>query len=637
MSDFHFIRPWWLLAFIVLFLSLRLIKQLTISQSGWQQFIPKHLNNVLISANNNSKPISLILPFIIGTLAILALAGPTWEKQPQPVYQVNRGSVLIMDMSYSMYSTDVQPNRLTRARFKAIDLLNSINEGDIGLVAYAGDAFVISPLTEDINNIKLLLPSLTPEIMPVLGSNPLAALDLANTMLKNAGHITGDIYWFTDGIDQSDRQDIIEWARKHGHHLNILGIGTNQGAPIKLPNGELMKDDNGAIIVPPLSSDLLTSIAKHTSGKYQSMAVDNSDIKALTEQTLTSEEQKKAKKSSDNVGDQWQEFGPYLVLLMLPLLLSLFRRGALLVMLPFTFFLMPSSNSYASVWQDLWKTPQQQAQQQFDNKHYKEAAKKFKDPLWQGSAYYKAGDYEQAFNAFSKVNSAQAKYNQGNALAKMQKLDEAIKAYDEALKIDPNLTQAADNKALLEQLKKQQQQNKDQQNKSDKDQSNKDQKDKNQQGNDSGDNKDQQQKQQESQNSEQQKNDQQQQKSSADDNNNQMNNDQNSKQESEQKKQEDKNNAAEQKKQQEQEDEQKKAQQAKQAQAEKDNKQKSKPEQASALSAEEQKKQQEAQQKYQQILNKVTDDPYLLLRNKMQLEYQKRRQNGEISGVKKKW
>lgn len=146
MSDFHFLRPWWLLAILALIFSLHLLKKYRLSQSGWQQLLPKHLAKVLVDGQQQQKSLSLSLPFIIGLLAITALAGPTWKKLPQPVYQIARGSVLIMDMSYSMYSTDISPNRLTRARFKAVDLLEQLNEGEIGLIAYAGDAFTISPL-----------------------------------------------------------------------------------------------------------------------------------------------------------------------------------------------------------------------------------------------------------------------------------------------------------------------------------------------------------------------------------------------------------------------------------------------------------------------------------------------------------
>ena len=238
MTDFHFIRPLWLIAIVIVFFALYLLKRFRLSQSGWQQFLPRHLATALLEGDNGNsqvktnKPRSLVIPLLIGLLTIIALAGPTWNKLPQPVYQTERGSVLIMDMSYSMYATDLIPNRLTRARYKAIDLLEQLSDGEIGLIAYAGDAFIISPLTEDVNNIKLLLPALSPDIMPELGSNPISALMLADKMLKNSGHVKGDIYWLTDGIDSEDIQDITEWSRAVPHQLNILGIGTKTGAPI---------------------------------------------------------------------------------------------------------------------------------------------------------------------------------------------------------------------------------------------------------------------------------------------------------------------------------------------------------------------------------------------------------------------
>ena len=178
-NNFHFIRPWWLLAFFTLLIVLFILKKIRYYQSPWQHFIPAHLANALLEnsqskgkQSTSSQPHYWVKPFIIGSCIIIALAGPAWQKLPQPVYQLERGAVLIMDMSYSMLATDVKPNRLTRARYKAIDLLKRINEGDVGLIAYAGDAFIISPLTQDIKNIELLLPSLSPDIMPVLLPTP---------------------------------------------------------------------------------------------------------------------------------------------------------------------------------------------------------------------------------------------------------------------------------------------------------------------------------------------------------------------------------------------------------------------------------------------------------------------------------
>ena len=642
LANFHFIRPLWLLAIALLFLVLWLLKKHHFHQSPWQNFLPPHLSGALIEGAGNSslstkQPLQdrffLIKPFFIGLLTIIALAGPAWQKLPQPVYQTERGSVLMMDMSYSMYATDIKPNRLTRARFKAVDLLNKINDGDVGLIAYAGDAFVISPLTQDIKNIELLLPSLTPEIMPELGSNPYAALTLAHEMLINAGHLTGDIYWFTDDVDNNELNDIFDWSNKYGHRLNILGIGSPNGAPIKLPSGELLKDDNGAIVVPRLPTQKLQSLASRGQGNYQTISNGDGDIDNLImtfDPNNNNNNQQQQK--SQQTGDQWQEQGAWLLLLVLPLALSYFRRGGAILLLPLTcstliFSLslsLVSPTSYANeeventptpsflqeTWQDLWQTKDQQAQKQYDQENYQGAAQQFENTQWQGSAHYKAGNYQEALDAFTQgeqANTSNSLYNQGNALAQMQKYQQAIDAYKKALKKNPDLQDAKDNIEKIEQQQKKEQEQKQEQS----DQS----KDDKSEG-DKSENKD-------DQRQSQDKNDEQQEQQSSED----AANESQSKDE-QQKNSESKNNEKESKN----KTEQKKEELAKQ---EKESAEESKEKTAAQIAAEQQAK--ETTQKHQQLLNKVTDDPYLLLRNKMKLEYQKRRQDGASHGVQKKW
>lgn len=664
-NNFHFIRPWWLLAFFALFIVLFILKKIRYYQSPWQHFIPNHLANALLENSKNkgtqstsSQPRYWLKPFIIGSCIIIALAGPAWQKLPQPVYQLERGAVLIMDMSYSMYATDVKPNRLTRARYKAIDLLKKVNEGDVGLIAYAGDAFIISPLTQDIKNIELLLPSLSPDIMPVHGANAFAALTLADKTLKNAGHVSGDIYWFTDDIDKEEMSDIYDWANNNSHKVNILGVGSKTGAPIKLSSGKLLKDNKGAIVIPKLPESRLAAISKRSRGVYHTMTNDDSDIKALTAHLNSSLDDKVDSGSSTNAngqqsehqskqamqGDQYQEQGPWFLIIILPLLLTYFRRGSSILaitwLMPLTLLFSLSSispvsfaasdsdtvkssekstsdssvNSASQLWQDLWQTSDQQAQAHYQHKDYPQAAKQFEDTQWQGSAHYKAGDYEQALKAFKQSDSAQALYNQGNSLAQLQKVDEAIDAYKKALEKDPKLNDAKDNLEKLEAFKKQQEQKEqesqgDQKDQDSEDQSQGDQQEQKEKGN---------QESQEGQKDSQDQSEGEQQQS-----------------DQEQEKQDDKLDKQAQDAQQKSQDEQQKEEQAKQVEAS-DDEQDPNDEKSLAQQASDSKKQ-ETEQKHQQLLNKVTDDPYLLLRNKMRLEYQKRRSEGTPQGVTKKW
>ena len=612
MADFHFIRPLWLAAIIMVIVAIYLLKKYRISQSGWQQLLPKHLSTLLIDDKKQGKSLSLTLPFIIGTLVIIALAGPTWKKLPQPVYQVAKGSVIIMDMSYSMYATDLKPNRVTRARYKAIDLLTFINEGDIGLVAYAADAFTISPLTEDVNNIRLLLPSLTPDLMPEAGSNPLSAFVLAAEMLKNSGHVEGDIYWFTDGIDADDSADIYQWSDDNPYRINIMAVGTVAGAPIKLSNEQLMKDDNGAIIIPKLSPARLAAVTQRASGNFVMLKNDDSDIEQLSNHLVNNNINKKS--ANENSGDQWQEFGPYLLLVLLPLVLGYFRRGVLFALMPICLLVTSPKPVHADIWQDLWKTKDQQGQKSFNEKDFTNAAQQFNNPLWQGSAHYQAGDYQQALDAFEQGDSADALYNQGNALAKLQQLDKAIKAYDKALAKSPDHQDAKTNKALVEELKQQQQDQQDQE--SDNDQQQEQDSDDEQQGEQQGEKE-----QQDQQGNQQEKEQEQEQEQNSEQNKQQA---EQNKEEGEAKEEQDREQETDAEQEQEQEQGA-----AKEQQNPEQNKQQGQ------ITPSQQD--QEEQQKLQQLLNKVTDDPYLLLRNKMQLEYQKRQNNRSSVGVKKKW
>jgi len=675
-SNFHFIRPWWLLAFFALFIVLFLLKKIRYYQSPWQHFLPPHLAGALLessqsqtnrneSKGGSSKNIYWLKPFIIGCCVIIALAGPAWQKLPQPVYQLERGGVLIMDMSYSMYATDVKPNRLTRARYKAIDLLKKIHEGDVGLIAYAGDAFIISPLTQDVKNIELLLPSLSPDIMPVSGANALAALTLAGKTLNNAGHVSGDIYWFTDDIDNEELSSVYDWAKNNNHKVNILGVGTKSGAPIKLNSGELLKDNRGAIVVPKLPVGKLSAIAQSSRGVYHTMTNNDSDIKALTahlsvdlDDNINSDSSNEQESEELMQGDQYQEHGPWLLIIILPLLLSYFRRGtsilAIAWIMPMTLMFSLASispNSYAALpnseqatntatntaastvtnsnsapnapppsgatkfWQDLWQTSDQQAQQHYQAEDYQQAAEQFEDSQWQGSAHYKAGEYEQALQAFQQSDTAQSLYNQGNSLAQLQKIDEAIEAYKQALAKDPDLTDAKENLAQLEALKKQQEEQKqDSNDKSDEQSEEKSDEDKQEQGDkqdgekgENGESQDQPQDGEQSPGENQEQSEEEKEQAAKD--------------AQEAKDNEEQNN---------EESEEDKAAQAKESEEEQG-------EEKSLAQQISDKKAQETDQKHQQLLNKVTDDPYLLLRNKMRLEYQKRKNNSQPPGVTKQW
>lgn len=613
MSEFHLLRPWWLLALIpVALLYWRLLYSQK-HQAGWHQWLPGHLSKVLVKSGSQPSLWPCHRFMLIAILAILALCGPTWERLPQPVYQLESGQVVIMDMSPSVLADDISPNRLTRMRYKAIDLVRAGLDGDTGLIAYADDAFIISPLTADNRNLMNLIPSLSPDIMPAQGSEPKLALELADDLLKNAGYPQGDIYWLTDGISSSELSQLSSYLRSIDHRVSILAVGTEEGAAIRDSSGRLLKDNNQVIIAKTYPSRL-SDLASITGGAFSSVTADNSDINKLINQPPLTREGKDS--DDQQQGDAWRDMGPYVALFILPIMLFSWRRGNLLspvlltILLPVVSFSPDVHAEQESFWEKQLLNQEQRAQRLYLEEAYQQAANLSNTPLRQGAALYREGDYEAAAEAFSQDESAEAQYNLGNALAQQQQYDAAIEAYDNALKQRPEWSEAAENKQLAEQLKQQQES----QGSGDSDESSGESDSENNESSDK--------------NSEQNGDNEEQQSSQSNNNDGPPNPDERGQQdgepEPEQKEQEPESSQEEVQEQQRQEESAENKEQRGEMLQQQMQDGEIDPEKAQQL---------------EQWMNRVPDDPSILLRNKMLLESQKRRQRrtSEPQGEDKKW
>ena len=457
-SDFHFIRPLWLLGIIPAALCLLMINKLAHQAGNWSKVISPELLPFLMQSNAQGEN-RLTRSFMMGAagcwlLFCLALAGPSWNQLPQPVHKDDAALVLMLDLSPSMLAEDVAPSRLIKARYKMIDILKARQQGFTGLVVYGGEAFTVSPLTEDGNTIISLIPTLHPGLLPVYGSNTEDAIDAAMDLIKNAGYQQADILLLTDGVSRAAFGDISSQLKSRNIRLHILGIGTAEGAPIPMGNGGFVKDKNGSILLPKLDSSALRQLADLGGGKFVSMSNDDSDINHLLQAVASDFPETTV--VSDQTFDVWEDYGYWLILLLLPLLLASFRKGVVFVII-LAPTLLNAPPTEASIWQGLWLTDDQQGYKALQQGDAEAAQGLFENPQWQASVAYKNQDYKTAVEQYSQGKSADDSYNLGNALARSGDLDGAIKAYDQALTIKPDMDDAIANRQLVEQLKQQQQ------------------------------------------------------------------------------------------------------------------------------------------------------------------------------------
>ena len=450
-AEFHFLRPDWLWALpAVVLLTLALARR-QLAPGSWQRIVdPALIPFVLSRRQMKGMSQRWWLVALGGVLATLALAGPSWNRVEQPVFRSEQAIVVALDMSRSMDAQDVSPSRLLRAKLKILDILEARSSGQTALIVYSANAFTVTPLTTDSDTVAALVNSLATDIMPSRGSYPLAAISKGRQLLEQAGVLFGEVVLITDGGASPQAIDAAEELRDAGFTLSVLGVGTLDGAPIPRAGGGFVTDRSGKIVVPRLESDGLRELAAAGGGRYATLSADDRDIDLL----LSGEVGSGAASDQSLATDQWQEEGPWLLLLLVPLASLAFRRGWVLMLL--VFVLPVSEPAYAFDWDDLWQTKDQQGREQLNDGNAADAANLFEDPLWKAVARYRSGDYPDSAAGFAEHEDADNLYNFGNALARMGEFESAVAAYERALEIDPAAEDAAYNRDLIKELMEQQ-------------------------------------------------------------------------------------------------------------------------------------------------------------------------------------
>jgi len=431
LAEFHWLRPEWLWALPFIAALTYVLARRRLAPGSWQSVVDPALVPYVLSRSQVKKlGYRWWLILFGGIIAVFSLAGPSWNRVEQPVFRSDQAMVVALDLSRSMDAQDLTPSRLVRARLKILDILERRSGGQTALVVYSSNAFAVTPLTNDADTVAALVNSLSTDIMPSRGSYPLAAITKGQQLLEQAGVVFGEVLLITDGGTSPAAERAAEELQDSGYSLSVLGVGTTEGAPIPRAGGGFVTDRSGNIAVPRLEATGLRRLAAAGGGRYAVMTADDQDIDIL----LSGAVGNGSATDESLATDQWQEEGPWLLLLLLPI-------AALA----------------AFSWDDLWLTKDQQAQRLLDEGSAPDAADLFEDPGWRAVANYRAGEYGGSAAGFADVEGVRSLYNLGNALARLGEFQSAINAYDEVLEIDPESEDALYNRDLLQEMLEQSQ------------------------------------------------------------------------------------------------------------------------------------------------------------------------------------
>ncbi|WP_372985100.1 VWA domain-containing protein [Marinobacter sp.] len=456
MADFHFLRPLWLLLLLAVPVLVVILRNAGHGDSGWSRLIPAPLLSPLIRSGGqqNGRGGSPLVPVSLALVILaVALAGPAWREAPTPLKQPGDSLVMVLDLSLSMLATDVEPDRLTRAKRKIRDILKT-REGSLnGLVVYAADAHVVTPLTDDARTIEAMLKVLDPTIMPAQGNRADLAVTRATELLQQGAPGKGKILLITDDVREGYLPGITHALAGTPYTLSTLMVGTEGGGPIPLAKRGFMRE-NGEIVITRADPGALSDVAAETGGSFHALTLDDTDVEALKLAPEDSDDWQSA--DSDQTVNRWQDDGYWLLWLALPLILLGWRRGGFAVLALLILPLMPEPARAAS-WDSLWQREDQRAPELI-RKDPEQAARELETPSWRAPALYRSGEYEQAAKLFGSLDGPEADYNRGNALARAGKLEQALDAYESALAQAPEMEDARHNRDLVEQLLEQQQQ-----------------------------------------------------------------------------------------------------------------------------------------------------------------------------------
>jgi Ca-activated chloride channel family protein len=454
LSDFHFLRPLWLLLAVFGALLPVLWRRSRDLQRRLRGNIAEHLlPHLLITPQDQQRlrPVHLVCALLV--LGAIAAAGPTWE-QDRPDFLENRAPLIIaVDLSPSMDASDISPSRLEATKHKLHDLIQRRAGARNALIAYAGSAHLVLPATDDPALLDTFIQALSTDLIGKPGKNVGAVIDQAKRLLA-AEKTPGTLLLITDGADTSALAGLDKKLQGSELQVLILAVGSSDGGIIHDASGQPRIDSNGRPQLGSFDQSAIKQLASTLDAPLGSLTLDNDDL-----DWIELHAQQHFQSASDEQRElHWKDAGYWLCW---PLLLIAFfsvRKGWSLnwmagLLLAAGLGLQPTP-AQANAFTDAFFTRDQQGRWAFEHQHFPQAAALFVDPYWKGVAAYNAADFDLALASFARLNTPQAYFYLGNIYVRRFKFDQAIAAYTQALKLQPQFPEATANLALAIALQK---------------------------------------------------------------------------------------------------------------------------------------------------------------------------------------
>lgn len=332
--NLHFIYPEFLLLFLVWLPLLYGLWKTTQAQKTWHDYCDTHLlPHIVQEKSQRQSPWWMLWLGLLLISATVALSGPSWQRISTPVYKKTFARVIVLDLSNSMLASDIPPTRLQRTKYKILDLLHDIHEGQTGMVVFSSEPFVVSPLTDDSNTIAAMVPTLNTDTVPVQGSNITTALQKAGQLLKRGGAEHGQIILLTDSTPSKSAIEASRQLAQHGYTTSVIGVGTERGGPIVDGKGGFVTDSKGAIQFAKLDVSALMRLASAGDGAYIPFTDNDADIsQVLKNNAIDKIDQQMHRTEHEKV--LWQNQGHWFVWAAILFLVLLSRRGWLEKVLP---------------------------------------------------------------------------------------------------------------------------------------------------------------------------------------------------------------------------------------------------------------------------------------------------------------